>query len=77
MDFIIFSTEKFSNAPDNRSTYGRGKVKIFYFSGEDTAQMRCQRFQYEVHKPGKRDNRIRKAVNWIRETSQLNQYKKQ
>ena len=31
----------------------------------------------EVHKPGKRDNKSRKADNRIREISQLNQYNKQ
>ena len=36
-----------------------------------------QRFQYKVHKPGKRDNKSRKADNLIREISQQNQYNKQ
>ncbi len=35
-----------------------------------------QRFQYKVHKPGKRDNKSRKADNLIREISQQNQYKR-
>ncbi len=36
-----------------------------------------QRFQYKVHKPGKRDNKSRKADNLIREISQQKQYNKQ
>ena len=42
-----------------------------------SAQRNRPQLQFEVHKPGKRDKKIRKAVNWIREISQQNQYNKQ